>query len=70
MPLADVTVIRKQGISKSKWISALIREKTVSTWPETVSELADAWADMPTAEEIREKVGRGKRRRPHKSTGL
>jgi hypothetical protein len=47
MPPADITVIRKQGISKSKWISALIREKTVSTWPETVSELADAWADMP-----------------------
>jgi len=35
-----------------------------------LSALAGAWADIPTAEEIREKVGQGKRRRPHKSTGL
>ena len=49
---------QKGRISKSKWIPALIREKPVSTWPETVSELAGAWADMPAAEEIREKVGR------------
>jgi hypothetical protein len=34
------------------------------------SALAGAWPDLPTAEEIREKVGQGKRRRPHKSTGL
>ena len=35
-----------------------------------LSALAGAWAEMPTAEEIRGKVGQGKRRRPHKSTGL
>jgi hypothetical protein len=52
------SIIRKRGISTSKWISALIREKTVSTWPESISELAGAWADMPTAEEIRKKAGR------------
>ena len=51
-------IIRRRGISKSKWISALIREKTVSTWPESISEPAGAWADMPTAEEIRKRVGR------------
>jgi hypothetical protein len=34
------------------------QRKTVSTWPESISELAGAWADMPTAEEIRKKVGR------------
>jgi hypothetical protein len=52
------SIIRKRGISTSKWISALIREKTMSTWPESISELAGAWADMPTAEEIRKKAGR------------
>ncbi len=55
-------IIRKRGISKSKWISALIREKAVSTWPESISELAGAWADLPTAEEIRKKVGRDESR--------
>ncbi len=51
-------IIKKRGISKSKWIADLIREKTESTWPETVSALVGAWADMPTAEEIRKKMGR------------
>jgi hypothetical protein len=46
-------ITRKQGISKSKWISALIQEKTVSTWPESISKLAGAWADIPMAEEMR-----------------
>lgn len=51
-------ITKKRGISKSKWIADLIREKTESTWPETVSTLVGAWADMPTAEEIRKKMGR------------
>ncbi|OGP98644.1 MAG: CopG family transcriptional regulator [Deltaproteobacteria bacterium RBG_19FT_COMBO_52_11] len=51
-------IIKKRGISKSKWVSDLIKEKTVSIWPETITELAGAWADMPTAEEIRKKMGR------------
>lgn len=51
-------ILRKSGISKSKWIADLIKEKTASTWPETVSALAGAWADTPTAEEIRKKIGR------------
>jgi hypothetical protein len=42
-------IIKKRGISKSKWVSDLIKEKTVSIWPETITELAGAWADMPTA---------------------
>ena len=51
-------IIKKRGISKSKWIADLIREKTESTWPESVSALVGAWADMPTAEETRKKMGR------------
>ena len=51
-------IIKKRGVSKSKWISALIKERTVSTWPESISELAGAWADLPTAEEMRKKIGR------------
>jgi len=50
-------IVTKRRISKSKWIAGLIKEKTVSTWPETVAALAGAWADFPTAEEIRKKAG-------------
>ena len=51
-------IIKKRGVSKSKWVSDLIKEKTVSIWPETITELAGAWADMPTSEKIRKKMGR------------
>ncbi len=50
-------IVTKRRISKSKWIAGLIKEKTVSTWPETVAALAGAWADFPTVEEIRKKAG-------------
>ena len=34
---------RAKNISKSKWISMLIREKTESDWPDAVVQLAGAW---------------------------
>ena len=51
-------IIRKRGISKSKWIADLIREKAVTTWPEPVASLAGAWGDLSDAEEIRGKMGK------------
>ena len=57
-------ITKKSGISKSKWIAEMIKEKTATTWPETVSSLAGAWADMPLAEEIRKKMGRDVSREP------
>ena len=50
-------MVNKSGMSKSKWIAELIREKTASTWPESISELAGAWKDLPEAEEIRQAMG-------------
>lgn len=50
-------MVNKSGVSKSKWIAELIREKTASTWPASVSELAGAWKDLPEAEEIRQALG-------------
>lgn len=55
-------MIEKQGISKSKWIAELIREKASATWPESVVKLAGAWKDLPTAEEIRKGMGKDARR--------
>jgi hypothetical protein len=55
-------MIQKRGISKSRWIAELIREKTATTWPENVAKLAGAWKDMPTAEQIRKGIGKDARR--------
>ena len=41
------------GVSKSKWIAELIRAKTRPEWPLHLRELAGAWTDMPTAEDLR-----------------
>jgi predicted transcriptional regulator len=47
---------RAEGVSLSRWVADLIRQKTATEWPASVIELAGAWADFPTAEELREDV--------------
>jgi hypothetical protein len=42
-----------EGLSQSKWVSRLIREKTAQEWPNHVAKMAGTWHDMPTAEQIR-----------------
>ena len=49
-------MIKKTGISKSKWISDLIKQKITTTWPENIVKLAGAWTDLPTAEDIRKNM--------------
>ncbi len=56
--------IGEQGVSKSKWIADLIREKTSSIWPENIVRLAGAWSDLPSAEEIRNSMGADAGREP------
>lgn len=41
------------GLSQSRWVAQLIRRRTANEWPESIRRLAGAWADFPTAEEIR-----------------
>ncbi len=48
------------GMSLSRWVANLIREKIASQWPVSVIELAGAWADLPTAEELRAEMESGK----------
>jgi hypothetical protein len=50
------TIVKKTGISKSKWISDLIKQKITTTWPENIVKLAGAWTDLPTAEDIRKNM--------------
>jgi hypothetical protein len=51
-------MVRERGLSKSRWIAELIREKAATTWPENVLKLAGAWKDLPTAEQIRKGMGK------------
>jgi len=50
-------MVKESGISKSKWIANLIREKATDVWPENIKQLAGAWKDLPMAEEIRKELG-------------
>jgi len=59
-----IGIVKKSGVSKSKWIAELIKQKTASAWPEHISDLAGAWKDFPTAEEIREGMGQDAKREP------
>jgi hypothetical protein len=46
------------GVSQSRWVADLIRERTATEWPASVVQLAGAWAedDFPSLEEIRKGV--------------
>lgn len=51
------TAAKAAGVSQSRWVAELIREKTATRWPESIARLAGAWADFPTAEELRSGLG-------------
>ena len=59
-----LNIVKKNGVSKSKWIADLIKEKTSNTWPDHIATLAGAWKDLPTAEEIRIGLGKDAKREP------
>ena len=46
-----------EGQPVSRWISQLIQEEMRTEWPTSVRQLAGAWPDLPSAEEIREDQG-------------
>lgn len=51
------TFVQEAKISKSKWISSLIQQKTSSEWPESIKKLAGAWQDFPEVEQLRKDQG-------------
>jgi hypothetical protein len=51
-------MVKKSGVSKSKWIADLIKEKTANSWPESIARMPGTWTDMPSAEEIRKIMGK------------
>jgi len=55
---------KSSGVSQSKWIANVIREKANNEWPTEIISLAGAWADFPTADEIRKGQGKDSKRKP------
>ena len=45
------------GLSKSRWLAELVRERTATEWPADVAQLAGAWSEFPDAAELRAGAG-------------
>jgi len=45
-------------VSKSKWITEVIKEKVATEWPASVVSLAGAWEDFPSIKAIRSGDGK------------
>ena len=44
---------KSMHLSQSKWIASLIEKEVNKEWSESVKNLAGAWSNFPTLEEIR-----------------
>jgi hypothetical protein len=44
---------RAEGVSLSRWIADRLHRRSRDEWPAGVRALAGAWADLPSAEQIR-----------------
>jgi hypothetical protein len=57
---------RSAGVSQSRWVADLIREKTAARWPESLVKLVGTWADddFPSHKEIRAGIGEDLPREP------
>ncbi len=57
-------VAKASGLSQSKWVAKVIRERVSDEWPPELAALAGAWPDMPEAEELRQGLGHDVLREP------
>lgn len=51
------TIAKARGVSVSRCIADLIREKADTGWPQEIREMAGSWRTFPTADEIRANQG-------------
>jgi hypothetical protein len=42
-----------EGVSLSKWVAGRIERSARAEWPAFVRDLAGAWSDLPSAEQLR-----------------
>ncbi len=54
--------VKAAKVSKSRWITAVIREKVATEWPVAVTRLSGAWTDFPSIEAIRSGFGKDVKR--------
>lgn len=45
--------VQQEGVSQEEWIRKIIHEKLATEWPPEVIQLAGAWKDFPSLDEIR-----------------
>ncbi|MES9905472.1 MAG: CopG family transcriptional regulator [Sedimenticola sp.] len=57
-----VDAAKSSHLSKSKWIARLIQDKVANEWPQSVVELAGAWEDFPSIDDIRSNEGKDAKR--------
>ena len=57
-----ISSAKAANVSKSKWVSDVIREKVATEWPVAVRQLAGAWEDFPTIEALRSGIGTDSKR--------
>jgi hypothetical protein len=57
-------VAKASGLSQSKWVAKVIRERVCDEWPPQLAALAGAWPDIPEAEDLRRGVGQDSLREP------
>ena len=46
------------GVSVSRWVATVIRERSRTEWPDSVRGLAGSWSDFPDLESLRAEMGR------------
>ena len=53
---------KQAGLSRSRFLARLVREKTATEWPQDVRDLVGAWQEIAPAEGLRRRLGRDARR--------
>ena len=51
-----------RGVSLSKWVAERVRRGALGEWPQYVRDLAGAWSDVPSAQQLRKQRGRDAKR--------
>lgn len=46
---------RAAGLSVSRWIAIVVKDRTQTEWPPEVARLAGAWSDFPSVADLRKK---------------
>jgi metal-responsive CopG/Arc/MetJ family transcriptional regulator len=57
-------IVKKNKVSKSQWVSELIKEKIADSRPDNIINLAGAWKDFPSIDEIRAQTRKDAKREP------